>query len=831
MEQFPHLNLVTKKTGIAKIQGGGGDPLETRKNKADRSGHSGKLQRWITDIKSAREAEFIERESKDLAPLDKDIASVFFQINPNLLLPTFDLESFGIEIISEEDDGFIIGASSDNFRTLEEKIAGFINVEYSTARIADLWKIIDGERKDWRPQHILSQELFSKWSTINDNDNFKLEVSIAFAKPIGAQPDATKKGGPRRLAIFQQQQEDRDDALRERETKFEEFVNFYGSITSSIVHLEDSFSAQIEISGKGLKDLVENYPFVFEVNETEEISIDYSFGEDQNSDPLEILPPLEGAPIIGVIDSGIMEGHKYLASAIDPVKSISYLVSDTSTADYAPNGGHGTKVAGAILFPNGVSTLGSPYILPCYIRNLRVLNDRNSLEDKYPAQLMQKIVEDNRDCKIYNLSVTSKSQCRIRHMSSWAAMIDKLTHQNNVLFIAAVGNISTASIRTYLQRSENYPNYLENPFCRIANPSQSSFAISVGSVDCNSFEDVDWKSIGGKDNVSGYSRIGHGIWGHVKPDLVEFGGEIIVSKNGLSQIKVNVDTCTELTHSTVTNNSAIGKSSFGTSFSTPKVSHIAALLKSLYPDESNNLIRALLVQGARLPGDLFYNPTSECVRHLGYGIPSIDRVIRNSEYRATFYNTNSIAVPSAHIYSLRIPQSIRDPGNDFDILIEVTLSFTAEIRRTRQKLKSYLGTWLDWTSSKLGERFDVFSERAIKQDANSENEDGESGEVIQWKIREQSNYGSVIGINRNQNSLQKDWVILKSYQLPEELSFAVRAHKGWDKNFGKIPYAFTVSIEVLGSEIPIYEEIKIENQVEINIETENRIEINIENQA
>ena len=65
---------------------------------------------------------------------------------------------------------------------------------------------------------------------------------------------------------------------------------------------------------------------------------------------------------------------------------------------------------------------------------------------------------------------------------------------------------------------------------------------------------------------------------------------------------------------------------------------------------------------------------------------------------------------------------------------------------------------------------------------------------------------------------------MKSHQLREELSFAVRGHKGWDKDFEKIPYAFTVSIEVLGAEIPIYEEIRIENEIPVEVENEIRIE-------
>ncbi|WP_317039738.1 S8 family serine peptidase [Spirosoma endophyticum] len=391
-----------------------------------------------------------------------------------------------------------------------------------------------------------------------------------------------------------------------------------------------------------------------------------------------------------------------------------------------------------------------------------------------------------------------------------------------MLFILSVGNIPFPSVKVYLEKGTNYPLYLDSPFCRIANPAQSSFAISVGSVDHIDFENTDWKSVAAKNSVSAYSRVGYGIWGHIKPDLVEYGGGIVVSKNGLSSIASNFDTSVELIQSTLHGGSAVGKSSVGTSFSTPKVTHIASILKRLYPDEGVNLIRALLVQGARLPGVLFYHPTTDGIRQLGYGLPSLERVVRNSDHRVTLYDTNSIVATSAHLYSLRIPESLRNPGNEFDVLIEVTLSYTANVRRTRQRLKSYLGTWLDWTSSRLNDSFDAFSERAVKSEEgmNRENENKDSAQTIQWKIRERSDWGNISGVNRNQSSLQKDWVILKSHQLPEELSFAVRGHKGWDKDFESVPYAFIVSIEVLGSEIPIYEEIRTENQASVAIENE-----------
>src|SRR5690606_22207872 len=160
-------------------------------------------------------------------------------------------------------------------------------------------------------------------------------------------------------------------------------------------------------------------PFVFEVSEVEEIEGTIGIETDTTDYNIEILPPQNDAPEVGIIDSGIMENHRFLEQAIKPENSKSYLINDTSVSDKVAGGGHGTKVAGAVLYPLGVSHLVGTHQLPCYIRNLRVLNDNNRLENQFPAELMQQIVEDNSECKIFNLSINSKAPYRIKHMSLW----------------------------------------------------------------------------------------------------------------------------------------------------------------------------------------------------------------------------------------------------------------------------------------------------------------------------------------------------------------------------------------------------------------------------
>lgn len=172
------------------------------------------------------------------------------------------------------------------------------------------------------------------------------------------------------------------------------------------------------------------------------------------------------------IDSGIQEEHRFLSKAIDKSSSHCYLPGLNDTSDQVNNGGHGTRVAGAILYPNGIPAV-SKYKLPCWIQNARVLDDRNSLPDVlFPPNLLRSIVkryfsDSEEKTRIYNHSIAAFYPCRLQHMSSWAAEMDNLSFENDVLFIQAAGNIHDDSpgpirlgIKQHLVAGRGYPGYL-----------------------------------------------------------------------------------------------------------------------------------------------------------------------------------------------------------------------------------------------------------------------------------------------------------------------------------------------------------------------------------
>ena len=85
-------------------------------------------------------------------------------------------------------------------------------------------------------------------------------------------------------------------------------------------------------------------------------------------------------------------------------------------------------------------------------------------------------------------------------MSAWAAEIDQLSHLYDVLFVVSSGNINPSGsaalpgVIQHLTAGREYPAYLCEASCRIANPAQSFQALTVGSVSYGKFEDPDWRS-------------------------------------------------------------------------------------------------------------------------------------------------------------------------------------------------------------------------------------------------------------------------------------------------------------------------------------------------
>jgi hypothetical protein len=266
-----------------------------------------------------------------------------------------------------------------------------------------------------------------------------------------------------------------------------------------------------------------------------------------------------------------------------------------------------------------------------------------------------------------------------------------------------------------LQLINHIPDYLLDNSCRIADPAQSFQALTVGSIALKSYHSPPYSSIAQKDKPSAFSCSGLGIWETIKPEVVEYGGDLVKDEGTPPNITYPKNVCPELVRSTLNGGPAVAADNVGTSFAAPKVSHIAACLAAELPDENCLLYRALIVQSARLPE--WAEEKLDTIRLIGYGIPNLERALNNSPSRITLITRGerTIKARQAHVYQVKLPEELRTPGEAFDIRVEVTLSYKAQPRRTRRNRRKYLSTWLDWECSEKGEDPERFLARILKQ--------------------------------------------------------------------------------------------------------------------
>ena len=884
---FEHLPLLLRYEGRARLQGGGRQSPQTLANRNARQAHSAALLGAAQSL-SANWRNRRELREDELPTIPAGIP-ILLQVDPGLDLDVLR-EKFSFEIVAEQEEGYVIVASEDvDLTQFLAMVNGFSVQVHGSATIASVHRLFDDPNQTDRLQRVLSERLFEEWPTIRDEQIHIVDIGISCTgtQEIPVYPNRGKRDSDadwaRKESGWSQARanayEAWDNIKTTRETEIEAFTRFY---SAEILHLidgaafdaavlPDSFTVRLRIPGKGLRDFILNYPYIFEVVEPEDIALPQRTSESQyHPDGLTPPPPPDvEAPAVCVIDSGIQQAHILLQPAIDQAASYCFLPGRNSNEvdDQVSPGGHGTRVAGAVLYGENV-TGNSTSQLPFWIQNARVLDQDNRMPvELFPPEAVRSIVErygqSARQTRIYNHSINASGPCRTRYMSAWAAEIDLLSATHDVLIIQSAGNLPISGtttlpgVKEHLVAGRDYPSYLLEASSRVANPAQSLQALTVGSVAYGQFEQNDWRTFAqGNGNPSAFSRTGFGIWNVMKPEVVEYGGDDVRTINAPPDVQAGgriAAACPELIRSTMfPPGPAFDRDETGTSFSTPKVARIAAHLQKILPEESTLLYRALIVQSARWPqwadailAELrgldqrndqerrqeLLDQASQTIRLIGYGIPDQNIATTNTDHRTTFITSGerSIRARECHIYQVPIPASLRGQADEFDIRIDVTLSYVAQPRRTRRNLRRYLSTWVDWKSSKLGEGLADFRVRAMKEEENEA--DPLPGAVLPWTLHEKSNDGWIRVTKRNSGTVQKDWAVVKSNRLPDHFCIAVVGHAGWSHDPDSYArYALAVSLEILGQEISIYEPLRtavldLQTEVEAEIAMEAEIEI------
>lgn len=852
-EQFPHLRLVRRSTEPAKFFGGNDPDPQVEANKNNSAGHSKRLVKALHDLDLGYKDRSAKRQAAGLPPIESGIP---FAIE----IPSdFDLDelvsTFKLEVVAEDRSAtnggthrcILVAAERIEDSQLLQLVESFSQRGHRSAGVASMLEIFDDPSSSRRLDTILSEKVRSLWP-FGTNDEYTFDVSFqtrGVLADLGTaprkKPKEPKEDHQARVNAWYEENKTRlfkswDDFTIRVEDEVQRIISAYNGetigqweegelgVAKSRVLFPDSISFRIKMIGSGFTDLVLNHPRIFEVELPDEIenTNQGSLPNVLSPPPFQLLQPSEGAPLVCVIDSGIQEGHRLLAASIAESRSLCLLPNHNhdDTEDGVQNGGHGTRVAGAVIYPSNIPQSGS-FEAHCWIGNARVLDAFKRLPIAlYPPSMLERVVGVFSDCKIFVHSINTATPAPIRRMAAWAAKIDDLSFKHDLLFIVSVGNlphrqpVPGKGFLDHLQGGARHPSYLLENSARIATPAQGLQALSVGSLAIDRYEDEFWKSISRAELPSCFTRTGLGLWATIKPDVVELGGDCCTQKTGSPATHViKEQTSPHLVRSTLHGGPETSRDAVGTSFAAPKVAALAAELQRLLPNQPALLYRALIANSARWPQwaeDLELERRSKAFRFFGYGLPDRERALHNSVSRVTMITSEQISLKQgqAVVFEVPIPESLRTTGRETRLRLDVTLSYVTEPRRTRTSLHGYQAVWLDWRSSRLREPLEAFLHRMWRHQPRPTTPGNPSS--IPWVLSEQNDTGQTRDIRR-EGTLQKDWAIISGFDLPASFAIAVRGHRGWNAtdDSAEARFALAVSIEAVESSVRVYEPVRV----------------------
>lgn len=501
------------------------------------------------------------------------------------------------------------------------------------------------------------------------------------------------------------------------------------------------------------------------------------------SDFPEVVAPPENNCGILVIDSGVQRGHPLIAPVLGETEVFQDAKREFIKGGSDDVNGHGTNVAGIAIYGNVENCIKQHSFDPtAWLFSARVTNEKNEYDEELLVETqldraLRAFVENYPNCKVINISLGNADQIYRDGVKQFrlAAMIDKIAYDyqhKNIVFVISAGNAFYEEAKSDEQLRTDYPNYLLKKSARIIDPATSAIAITVGSLSLGRGSitepsDVRRQAIA---KLSGYpspfTRTGFGVDGMIKPDVVDFGGDLVLDLS--YRASLNLPKSTVLPDnvagvSVVTLSKDLKSSLFqicsGTSFAAPRVANLAAQLFTKYPDASSNLIRALIVNSALLPKEI--PPEFQCHKKhsqsintkqikkqlaiYGYGQADLERAMYSAENYVVLSGDNvEIKVGCFHVYE--IPQL---PPEFFKVegtrMLSITLAFDPPTRPTRGD--SYLGVTMEFELFKGIDREIIRTayEAASKTSSPDESTDNTKGKLIKQ-------YGSGIEVKLSPGS-------------------------------------------------------------------------------
>ncbi|WP_095092949.1 S8 family peptidase [Pseudomonas sp. Irchel 3A5] len=658
MARYEHLRLVRLSQQLPRRKKPGFGASVER----DRGGHAGQL--------SAQLDEAVEVQTQRKRPGFVD-PSLILRVSMTGSSLEADWVSAGFEILSSDSDRtLILFSSSGDLEHFKKQIAGYGGEIPKTQKSAPYANFVSSIERigTLEPRDRLGTRL--REDGFNDLGDFDLNAFYLLDLELWQVGNATL-----------------------RRAKLEQISGLIESGAGQVLdeYIGPAISLlRIRVSGSQLLEIL----LLDDVSQVERPPQPDTFSSESLLLTISDLPEIQdlddNLELIGIIDSGVND-HPLLAGALVGAIGVPQELGSEDSF------GHGTRVAGIAAFGDIRAQLlmGGPLIRSARICSAKVVNARGGFDDGklVPRQMRDAIysLHEQFGCRIFNISLADIHSIPYAggKVGAWTATLDELASELDILIIVSAGNRLPRQGELREEGLTGYPNYLLEDDNRFLEPSAALNVLTVGSISHgNGMDEILADSVGVRpitevSEPSPFTRVGPGIGGAIKPDIVDLGGTMIYDPlSGMRWTDLPSTGLITLNHQP---HRGPLRSGAGTSYSAPMVANKAAQLLRRLPGASANLLRALLIGSAQIPDEIH-----TCLRKVkqgyhqhirGNGYISLERATYSDDSRVVLVAEDALPLDNFAVYEIPIPEPFYAQAGTRTI--RITLAFNPPVRHTR----------------------------------------------------------------------------------------------------------------------------------------------------
>lgn len=440
----------------------------------------------------------------------------------------------------------------------------------------------------------------------------------------------------------------------------------------------------------------------------------------------------ENAPIIAVLDTGIADDPVLRPILCDEGIDL----TSSGGKPYRVDSDHGTTVACLASFGDSYfKNNGNDLYADAKVFSIKIQEGENGCINLKGIQDAIHRANKEFGIRIFNLSMSGGSKNYNSDISTYAYVLDKLSHELDILIFISAGNLSTDDIREIetkrldpntkkeIRRFLQFPNHFYNPYIRfedamvhycecmnLSEPAESMNNMTVGSLADNLMDRPHTGLSLGKEYPAYYTRkyyidyagkinntnfkknqINKQIF---KPDIVMPGGDVLAKDANMQVIGLNAGHLDYIYGA-------------GTSYAAPLAANLASKILCSYPDIRAQTLKAILINSAQEINPAYL---SDCVENLkkseqpsypdvdrseksrlttlfnldylshtisGHGVPLLEKCLHSNDKRVTFIIEDEISFDHHKVINLNLPEYLNShPNKTKSLRITATLCYS-----------------------------------------------------------------------------------------------------------------------------------------------------------